>query len=335
MGCSRSIGITALGSYVPQDVLTNFDLEKMVDTTDEWIRSRSGIKERHWVKDDRCTSDLAAEGARMALQKAGLQPSQVDLLINSLVSPDMIMPSTACFIHQKLGCTTAPAFDLFAGCTGFVYSLIVGSQMASTGAYDNVLVVGCDLLTKLLDWSDRNTCVLFGDGGGAAVLQPVEEGYGIIAHTMGADGQGVMAINMPGGGTKYPATHETVDGRYHYIKMDGKEVFKFAVKVFADTVVELSEKTGIKLEDVDMVIPHQANNRIIESAVKRLNMPLDKFYSNLERFGNTSAGSIPLALDEALQKGLIKKGDNVFLVGFGAGLTWGGVAMKWAYDYKK
>jgi len=333
MGSLRAVGITGLGSYAPPGKLTNLDLEKIVETSDEWIHSRTGISERHKAADNEATSDLAARGVNLALQDAGVKADEVELLINSLVSPDMIMPSTACFIQHKTGCSNAAAFDLFAGCTGFVYSLSVASQMVSTGAYDNIVVVGCDLLTKFLDWNDRNTCVLFGDGGGAAVVQPVEEGYGFLGHTISADGAGTSLIEMPGGGTKHPATKKTVDDGLHFIKMQGKEVFKFAVRVFADTVIELSEKVGIKPDDIDFIIPHQANDRIIESAARRLKMPREKIFSNLEYYGNTSAGSIPLALDEAVRNNRIKKGDNVFLIGFGSGLTWGGIAMKWAYDY--
>jgi len=330
----RSVGITGVGAYAPENVLTNFDLEKMVDTSDEWIRTRTGISERRRASEEQATSDIALEGAKIAMQKAGVKPEEIDLIVLSSVTPDMVMPATACFVQEKLGCKNAAAFDLAAGCSGFVYGLSVGSQFVATGAFDKVLVIGCDLLTKFVDWTDRNTCVLFGDGGGAAVLEPVEEGLGILGHIIKADGSGTSFIEMPGGGTRYPASHRTIDEKMHFIKMKGPEVFKFAVKVFADTVLELSEKVGVKPEEIDLIVPHQANNRILESAAKKLNMSMDKLYSNLEWYGNTSGGSIPIALAEALDKGRIKKGDNIFLIAFGAGLTWGGVALKWAYDPK-
>ncbi len=331
MSCCRPAGITGVGAYAPPNILTNKDLEKIVETSDEWIRTRSGISQRRKAGDDEATSDLAAAGAKKALENAGVKPEEVQLIINTLVSPDMIMPSTACFIQHKIGATNAAAFDLFAGCTGFVYGLNMASNVVSAGGYDKVLVIGCDLLTKLLDWEDRNTCVLFGDGGGAAVVQPVEKGYGFLAHTLGADGSGTEMIELPGGGTFCPATHQSVDERKHFIKMKGKEVFKFAVKVFADTVNELLEKIGIEKNQVDLIIPHQANSRIIESAAKRLKMPVEKFYSNLEKYGNTSAGSIPLALNQALEEGKISKGNIILLIGFGSGLTWGGTALRWSY----
>ncbi len=328
----RSVGITGVGSYAPPDKITNFDLEKMVDTSDEWIRTRSGIRERRKVADDVATSDIASIGAKMALENAGVSPEEVQLIINGHVSPDKPIPATACYIQDKLGCKNAAAFDLSAGCTSFVYALSVGHSMVAMGLYDKVLVIGCDVLTKLVDWQDRNTCVLFGDGGGAAVLQPVEEGYGILASTLGADGSGASLIEIPAGGTKLPASHETVDNRLHYIKMAGRDVFKFAVNILAKTTRNLAEQLGIGLDEIDLIVPHQANNRILEAAAKRLKLPMDKFYTNLEFYGNTSAGSIPLALGDALRDGRIKKGDTIFLIGFGAGLTWGGIAMKWAYE---
>ncbi|MFP4497855.1 MAG: beta-ketoacyl-ACP synthase III [Vulcanimicrobiota bacterium] len=334
MGCLFSVGITGMGSYVPDTVLTNEDLTKIVETSDEWIRSRSGIGARHKAREDQVTSDIGAEAARKALKNANTHPEEVELIINGLVSPDMLMPSTACFIQEKIGAKNAAAFDLFAGCTGFVYSLIVAKNLVATGAYKKVLVVGADLLTKLLDWQDRNTCVLFGDGGGAAVVEPVEEGYGFGPSTISADGTGTGFIELPAGSTYMPASPETLKNRMHYIKMKGREVFKFAVSVCAETINRLSDQTGISPQDVDLIIPHQANNRIIDSAAKRLKISSDKFYTNLESYGNTSAGSIPLAMVDALNEGKIKKGDNIFLVGFGAGLTWGGIAMKWAYDPK-
>lgn len=328
----RSVGITGMGGYAPPNIITNFDLEKIVNTSDEWIRTRTGISTRHQANDDQATSDVAAESAKIAMEDAKVKPEEIDLIINSLVSPDMVLPSTACFIQHKVGCINAAAFDLFAGCTGFVYALSVAHQMVATGSYNKALVIGCDVLTKLIDWQDRNTCVLFGDGGGAAIVEPVEDDMGFLGHIIKADGSGASFIEMPGGGTRYPATHKTIDDRLHYIKMNGQEVFKFAVKVCADIIIELSDKLGMKMEDIDLIVPHQANDRILEAAARRLKIPKERFYSNLENYGNTSAGSIPLALVDAINEDRIHKGDNLFLIGFGAGLTWGGIALKWAYD---
>lgn len=332
MKCLRPAGITGMGAYAPPKVLSNLDMEKIVDTTDEWITTRTGIKERRVAVETVVTSDLGCEAGKKALENAGVKPEDVDLIIFATVSPDKILPSTACITQHKLGCVNAAAFDLMAGCSGFVYSLIVAHQMIATGAYNTVLVIGVDLLTKLLDWQDRNTCVLFGDGGGAAVVQPVEEGSGILGHIMGADGSGEAFIELPAGSTYMPATHETVDNRMHYIKMQGKEVFKFAVQVMHSASQKVLDQTGLTLEDIKLIVPHQANNRIIESAAKRLKVDKTKMYSNLEKYGNTSAGSIPLALVDAINDGLIKKGDNILLVGFGAGLTYASMVMKWAYD---
>ena len=332
MRSMRPVGITGMGAYAPPEILTNFDLEKIVDTSDEWILSRSGIRERRKAPSDWSTSDIGCEAGKRAMKNAGVKPEEIDLILFATVSPDKILPSTACITQHKMGCVNAAAFDLMAGCTGFVYSLSVAGELVSSGAYNKVLVIGADLLTKLLDWEDRNTCVLFGDGGGAAVIEPVEEGLGFMGHTLGADGSGHEYIELPAGATFMPATHETVDNRMHYIKMLGKEVFKFAVTIMNETTRKLCDTLNISVSDIDLIIPHQANNRIIEAAAKRLKVPLEKIYSNVERFGNTSAGTIPLAIVDALGEGKIKKGDTVFMVGFGAGLTYGAIAMKWAYD---
>lgn len=332
--CLRPVGITGMGSYAPPQVVTNADLEKLVDTTDEWITTRSGIKERHKAPDDMATSDLGLQAAKIALENAGVKPEEIELIIFATVSPDKILPSTACILQDKLGCVNAAAFDLMAGCTGFVYGLSVASQMVATGAYNKVLVVGADILTKLVDWEDRNTCVLFGDGGGAAVVEPVEEGYGILGHTIGAEGSGHIFIELPAGATFMPATHQTIDDRMHYIKMQGREVFKFAVNIMNKATRDVVEKAGITLDDIDLVIPHQANIRIIEAAAKRLKLQNGRVFSNLHKFGNTSAGTIPLALVDAMAEGKIHKGDTIILVGFGAGLTYGAMLMKWAYEPK-
>lgn len=330
----RSVGITGVGSYAPEKIVTNFDLEKMVDTSDEWIVSRSGIRERHVASEDQVTSDIACQASIRAMEDAGVKPEDVDLIIMATVSPDKILPSTACITQDKLGCVNAGAFDLMAGCTGFIYSLSVAHQMVTTGSHDTVLVIGADLLSKLTDWKDRNTCVLFGDGGGAAIVQPVEEGYGLMDHIIGAQGSGHKYIEIPAGSTFMPATHKTVDDRQHYIKMMGKEVFKFAVKVIGKTTRELAEKTGIPLDEFKLIIPHQANTRIIDAGARRLKLADGVMYSNLEKYGNTSAGTIPLALADALADGKINKGDYIIFVGFGTGLTYGAIAMKWAYEVK-
>lgn len=332
MRSMRPVGITGMGAYAPPEILTNFDLEKIVDTSDEWILSRSGIRERHKAPLDWSTSDIGCEAGKRAMENAGVKPEEIDLVIFATVSPDKILPSTACITQHKMGCVNAAAFDLMAGCTGFVYSLSVAGDLVASGTYNKVLVIGADLLTKLLDWEDRNTCVLFGDGGGAAVIEPVEEGFGFIGHELGADGSGHEYIELPAGSTFMPATHETVDNRMHYIKMLGREVFKFAVTIMNETTRKLCETLNMSVSDIDLIIPHQANNRIIEAAAKRLKIPLEKIYSNVEFYGNTSAGTIPLATVDALNEGKIKKGDTIYMVGFGAGLTYGAIAMKWAYD---
>ena len=328
----RSAGITGTGYYAPPEVITNFDMEKIVDTSDEWIVTRTGIKERHKAPDDWSTSDIGVEAAKRAMEAAGVKPEEIDLILFATVSPDKVIPSTACIAQDKLGCVNAAAFDLMAGCTGFVYCISVANDLVAAGSFNKVLVIGADLLTKLLDWDDRNTCVLFGDGGGAVVIEPVEEGTGFLGYVLEADGSGHEYIQLPGGGTFCPATHESVDNRMHYIKMFGRDVFKFAVKTMNFTTRKVLDKAGLSVEDVDLVIPHQANNRIIEAAVKRLKVSPDKIFTNLEKYGNTSAGSIPLALGEAMEQGRIKKGDTVVMVGFGAGLTNGAIVMKWVYD---
>jgi 3-oxoacyl-[acyl-carrier-protein] synthase III len=330
----RPVGITGVGSHAPEGLITNQDLEKIVDTTDDWITSRTGIKVRHKSSDTEATSDMAVIAAQKALKNAGVKPEEIEMIIMATITPDMPIPATACVIQHKLGCKNAAAFDINAGCTGFAYAMAMAGGLIGCGKYNKILVIGYESLTKIVDWTDRNTCILFGDGGGAAVVEPVEEGYGILFDLLGADGSDAELIEMPGGGSRNPACCETVDQKMHCIKMKGSEVFKFAVNAVAQAINDMSVKAGLSLDEIDLIIPHQANDRILESAAKKLKMPKEKFYTNLENYGNTSAGSIPLALDEALQKGLIKKGDNIFLVGFGAGMTWGGVAMKWAYDPK-
>ncbi|QTL98215.1 beta-ketoacyl-ACP synthase III [Iocasia frigidifontis] len=325
---ARKATITGLGNYIPPKVLTNKDLEKMVDTSDEWITTRTGIKERHIVEDDVSTSDMVYVAAQKALKNSGMKADKLDLIIVATVTPDMPFPATACLIQERLGAEKAAAFDLEAGCSGFVYALSVATQFIETGVYGNALVVGADILTKITDWEDRSTCVLFGDGAGAAILQATDKG-GMLAFDLGSDGSGGKSLYMPGGGSLSPSSELTVKERQHYIKMEGNQVFKFAVKIMEQSSVDVLNKAGLKPEDVNLFIPHQANTRIINAAAKRLKLTDDKVFVNLPKYGNTSSASIPLALVEAKEKGLINEGDIIVLVAFGAGLTWASTVIKW------
>jgi 3-oxoacyl-[acyl-carrier-protein] synthase-3 len=322
-------GIIGLGSYVPERVLTNQDLEKMVETSDEWIRERTGISFRRIADEDMATSDLAAKAAREAIEMAGVKPEDLDLIIGATVTPDMMFPSTACIVQHEIKATRAAAFDLSAGCTGFIYALTVAAQFVASGMYRNVLVFGAEILSKIVDWQDRNTCVLFGDGAGAAVVSVVESG-GILESVLGADGGGKDLLFIPAGGSKEPASFDTIKERKHFIKMNGNEVFKFAVKIMEESTRKVLEKANLTPQDVDLVVPHQANVRIIEAATRRLNISKEKVMVNIDRYGNMSAASIPVALYEAYKARKIKKGDKVVLVGFGAGLTWGANLIEWS-----
>lgn len=322
-------GIAGIGTCVPDQVLTNADLEKMVDTSDEWIRSRSGIRERRIASPQEASSDFAVVAAERALNNAGAAPEEVDLIIVATNTPDMFFPATACLVQDRLGAGNAGAFDLAAGCTGFIYAVAVGSQFVSTGAYRTVLVIGADTLSKVVNWEDRNTCVLFGDGAGAVVLRPAPPGSGILSFRLHSDGAGGPHLLLPAGGSRMPATRETVENKLHTIHMNGKEVFKFAVRVMGEAAEEVLAAAGLKQSDLDFFIPHQANIRIIESAAKRLGLPMDKVLVNIDRYGNSSTASVPLALEEAVQRGKVKHGDHIVMVGFGTGLTWGAIAMKW------
>lgn len=324
-----NVGILGTGSYVPDKVLTNLELEKLVDTSDEWIVSRTGIKERRIASREQASSDLAFIAAQKALEKADISPEELDLIIVATVTPDHSFPSTASILQDKLGARKAGAFDLSAACSGFLYGLATGSQFIKTGVYKYVLVIGVETLSKITDWKDRNTCVLFGDGAGAAVLGPVDEGYGFLSFELGSDGSGGNLLKQQAGGSRLPATEETVIQGLHYIQMAGSEVFKFAVKIMEQASIRIIDKAGLKKEDIDFLVPHQANLRIIDYAVKRLNLDNDKVIVNLDRYGNMSSASIPIALDEAIKEKKIKHGDNVILIGFGGGLTWGGTVIKW------
>ncbi|KXG76010.1 beta-ketoacyl-ACP synthase III [Thermotalea metallivorans] len=325
----NAVGILGMGSYLPERVLTNHDLEKMVETTDEWIVTRTGIHTRRIADEKTATSDLATKAALRALEDADTEAEEVDLIIVATVTPDMNFPSTACIVQRNIGAQNAAAFDLEAGCSGFIYGLTVGKQFIATGMYKKVLVIGAETLSKIVDWKDRNTCVLFGDGAGAAVLGPTEEGTGILSAYMGSDGEGGKFLTMPAGGSRIPATVESVEKNLHYIKMDGSEVFKFAVRIMNRASQEAIDRSGYTVDDINYLVPHQANIRIIEAAAKKLKLPMDKVHVNLDRFGNMSAASIPVAFDEAVKQGKIKKGDLVVMVGFGAGLTWGASVIKW------
>jgi len=328
----KPVGIIGTGSYLPEKVLTNKDLENMVDTTDEWIVSRTGIRERRIAAEDQASSDLAVEASRKALEAAGVTADQLDLIIVATVTPDMMFPATACLLQDRLGAKKAAAFDLSAACSGFLYGIATASQFIQSGMYRYALVVGVDCLSKITNWEDRNTCVLFGDGAGAVVLGPVEEGSGLLSFELGADGSGGDLLKQPAGGSRLPASRDTVDGRLHTISMAGREVFKFAVRVMGNAAEEALAKAGMTKEDIDFLVPHQANTRIIDAAVKRFGLSEEKVIINLDRFGNMSSASIPVALDEALHQGRIKKGNTLVLVGFGGGLTWGAAVLKWSMD---
>ncbi|MEL7567460.1 MAG: beta-ketoacyl-ACP synthase III [Dehalobacterium sp.] len=325
----RSVGIAGLGSYVPERILTNTDLEQMIDTSDEWIKTRTGISARHIVAENQSTSDLAYEAAKTALKDAGLTAGDIDLIIVATCTPDMLFPATSCILQEKLGIKGTPAFDLEAACSGFIYGLAVGAQFIAAGLYENVLVVGAEALSRVVNWQDRNTCVLFGDGAGAAVLRPVAKGKGILSFDMGADGAGADLLKVPAGGAAMPATDKTIAEGMHYMFMSGNEVFKFAVRVMGDTALKSLEKAGLSKEDITYVVPHQANMRIVDAAMRRLNLPLEKAYINLNKYGNMSSASIPVALDELYRTNRLNNGDTLLLVGFGAGLTWGSLVLKW------
>ena len=327
----KSVGIIGIGSYKPEKIMTNADLEKMVETSNEWIVSRTGIEERRIAEDSQATSDLAFEAAKKALENAKVSPEEIDLIIVATMTPDYFTPATAALVQDKLGAKNAAAFDLSSACSGQVYALVTAQNFIATGMYKKALVIGAETLSKVMDWTDRNTCILFGDGASAMVLGEVEKDYGIKAFNLGADGSGEKALLVPAGGSRMPATKETVEGKEHFLKMMGKEVFKFAVNVIPETVGKTLEKANMKMSDIDLIVPHQANYRIVSAAAKKMDYPEDKFYMNLNKMGNTSGASIGIALCEAHENGLVKKGDNLVFVGFGAGLSYASLVLKWAY----
>jgi len=324
----KKVGIIGVGEYFPARVLTNQDLEKMVDTSDEWITTRTGIKERHIVNEGEATSDLAIKAAKEALQNAGIKPQDLELIIVATITPDMQFPSVSCLVQHALGAKKACCFDISAACAGFVYGIVTAQQFITNGIYKNALVIGAEVLSSITDWQDRSTCVLFGDGAGAAVLSEVKKG-GILSTYLGSDGSMADLLMLPGGGSRNPASHQTIDNRMHYIKMRGNELFKLAVKIMAEAAKTALDKAGLKCEDVDCFIPHQANLRILTAVAKKLGLDEKKIYLNIHKYGNVSSASTATALCQAVKERVIKKGDIVVLDAFGAGLVWGACVMEW------
>jgi 3-oxoacyl-[acyl-carrier-protein] synthase III len=323
--------ITAVGGYVPPDVLTNFDLEKMVETSDEWIRSRTGIIERHILREPgKATSDMAVEAIRVLLEKRGINPEEIDMVVCSTITGDLIFPATANIICDKIGAKNAWGFDLSAACSGFLYGMEVGSKIVESGKYKKVLVVGGDKMSSIIDYTDRNTCIIFGDGVGVVLLEPDYEGYGVIDSMLKSDGAGRQYLHQKAGGSLKPPTHETIDAREHYVYQDGKVVFKFAVTNMADITHQVIDRNQLKPEEIAWLVPHQANLRIIDATAERINLPREKVMVNIERYGNTTNGTLPLLLWDYEKQ--LKKGDNIILSTFGGGFTWGSMYIKWAYN---
>lgn len=325
----RSVSITGVGSYVPERVLTNADLEKIVETTDEWITSRTGIRERRIARDNEATSDLAVMAAQRALTAAGITADQVELIIVATITPDMQFPSTACLVQHRLGAHRAAAFDLEAACSGFVYALDVASHFVASHTYNTVLVIGAEKMSSVVDWTDRNTCVLFGDGAGAAVLQNRPNAHGLLTTCLGSDGGKASLLELPGGGSACPASVDSVTKRLHFLRMDGKETFKNAVNAMVAATHEALNRCGVTVAEVKCIIPHQANHRIMSAVAERIGAREDQLFVNVDRYGNTSAASVAIALDEAVSQGRIVRGDLVLMVIFGAGLTWGAALIEW------
>lgn len=323
---ARIIGV---GSYAPKRILTNADLKKMVETSEEWIVQRSGIRERRIADESEATSDLAVKAAQQALERAGLVPEDIEFIVVGTTTPDMFFPAVGNLVQQRLGCRRVGSVDLLAACAGSVYSMAVGAQFIETGKYRRVLCIGAETLSRITDWTDRGTCVLLADAAGAAVLEASEDGSGLIDADLYSDGQYWELLYMPGGGSRYPATRETVDARMHYAKMKGSEVFKVAVRMFVESTSTLLRRHGFTAADVDLFIPHQANLRIIEAAVKRVGLPMERVFVNVDRYGNTGAASVYVALEEAVSAGRINRGDLVLLAAFGGGFTWGAALVRW------
>lgn len=330
----RRVGILGIGSYAPDRVLTNHDLEQMVDTSDEWIATRTGMRERRIAAPGQATSDLSVEAARRALAGSGIAPEDVELIVVATVTPDHLFPPTACLVQTRLGAQRAAGFDLSAACSGFVNALSVAHSLVGSGAYDNALVIGAEMLSAITDYEDRESCILFGDGAGAVVLGPDPHGRDpaspeLLDHAFGMDGSGADLIAMQAGGSRFPASSRTVDERLHYLRMQGRKVYRFAVQKMAEVVEEIAARNGHTVEDIDLLVPHQANLRILEAVGERLGMRMDRVFVNIERYGNTSSASIPLALDQAVAEQRVRSGDLVCLVTFGGGLTWGASLLRW------
>ena len=326
---SRSCSIAAVGSYVPERVLTNADLEKIVDTSDEWIVTRTGIRERRMAAQDEYTSDMAAKAALVAMQRGNVKPEQIDLIIVATITPDMPFPATACLVQQKIGARRCAAFDMEAACSGFIYALEIGQQFVMSHTYETVLVIGAEKLSSIINWRDRNTCVLFGDGAGAAILQNRPNTHGLLTACMGADGGKADLLSLPGGGSRCPATPQSVADGLHYLRMDGKETFKNAVNAMYTAAEEALRRCEVDISQIKCVIPHQANQRIIDAVGDRLGAKPEQVFINLHKYGNTSAASVAIALDEAVTSGRVQRGDLILLLVFGAGLTWGAAVIEW------
>jgi 3-oxoacyl-[acyl-carrier-protein] synthase-3 len=325
----RTCSISGVGSYVPSRIITNADLEKMVDTSDEWITTRTGIKARRVAATHEFTSDLAAHAATRAMKRAGVKPEQIDLIILATITPDMPFPSTACLVQQKINAYRAAAFDIEAACSGFIYALEIGQQFIMSRTYNTVLVIGAEKLSSIVDWTDRNTCVLFGDGAGAAILQNRPDSHGLLTACMGADGQKADLLSMPGGGSRCPASAESVAAGLHFLRMDGKETFKNAVQAMNTAAQESLRRCEIDISQIKCVIPHQANRRIIDAVSERIGATPEQVFVNLDKYGNTSAASVAIALDEVVETKRIQRGDLILMVVFGAGLTWGAAVIEW------
>lgn len=325
----RSCSITGVGSYVPEKILTNFDLEKMVETSDEWITTRTGIKERRIAAATEYTSDLAVKAASRAMEMAGVTAGQIDLIVVASITPDMPFPNTACLVQEKLGARRVPSFDIEAACSGFLYALEVGQNFITARTFETVLVIGAEKLSAITNWKDRNTCVLFGDGAGAAILQSRPNAHGLLTTALGADGGKADLLSMPGGGSRCPASAQTVRDGLHFLRMDGKETFKNAVQAMCSAANEVLNRCEIDISKIKCVIPHQANRRIIDAVGERLGARPDQLFVNLHKYGNTSAASVAIALDEAVRSGRIVHGDLILIVAFGAGLTWGAAVIEW------
>jgi 3-oxoacyl-[acyl-carrier-protein] synthase-3 len=321
--------ITALGTFVPPRVMTNRDLEKLVETSDEWILTRTGIRERHVVDKGVATSDLATEAAKRALAERGIDAGEIEAILVATVTPDMLFPSTACLVQHKLGANGPWGFDLSAACSAFVYALQTGAQFVSTGAHKKVLVIGADVMSSILDYTDRSTCILFGDGAGAVILEPADDGVGIIDFVHEIDGSGACSLYMPGGGSLHPATHETVDKKMHFVHQEGQAVFKYAVRKMGEVCDKLLARNGYTADDIDCFIPHQANQRIIQATADRVGLKPERVIINIDRYGNTTAGTIPLAMQTAREEGRLRKGDLVLLASVGAGFTVGATLLRW------